>query len=184
MKPKTQFVCALILVGFFLIYILYAVHAMKELGKISSSAKGSYEPRFIKAVYAGDFKIDIIKETYGNNSDIKHIHNGVSNRTDNSISVSNEKVIATVTAYSEWDGCKDSRCIMANGKRAKVDDLACPRALKLGSKVEIAGKRYICTDRTNRRLEGRYDLFVGYGKIGHDRAVRFGKQRLEVKIIN
>ena len=88
----------------------------------------------------------------------------------------------TVTAYSELDSCHYENCIMANGERAYIGAVACPRMLKLGSSVEIDGKVYVCADRTAKRYDGRYDVFMGYNQEGYDRAIKFGKQELQVII--
>ena len=91
--------------------------------------------------------------------------------------------IATVTAYSSVDSCHYPNCITASGKRAYVGGVACPRKLKLGTKVEIFGKIYTCEDRTAVRFDGRYDIFKGYGNEAHRKAIIFGIQKLEVRIL-
>jgi len=51
-------------------------------------------------------------------------------------------------------------CIAASGAYicGRRDAIACPRLLKFGTVVEIKGKKYVCEDRTARRLNGRFDI--------------------------
>lgn len=72
---------------------------------------------------------------------------------------------------------------MANSQRAYVGAAACPRNIKLGTKVKIAGKTYTCADRTAKRYDGRFDIFAGYTQADHDRAVQSGVKKLNVKIL-
>lgn len=87
---------------------------------------------------------------------------------------------APVTAYSEIDSCHYPNCAMASGKRAYVGAIACPREIKLGTKVEIDGQDYTCEDRTAKYLNGRFDVFIGYGQESYDKAIIFGKQNKEI----
>lgn len=89
---------------------------------------------------------------------------------------------ATVTAYSSVDSCHHPKCIMANGKSAQVGYVACPRKLKLGTRVIIDGDEYVCGDRTAKRYDGRYDIFQGYGAAAHKKAIQFGIKKLDVTI--
>lgn len=89
---------------------------------------------------------------------------------------------ADVTAYSEIDSCHYENCIMANGVRAYVGAVACPRNIKLGTKVEIDGIMYECADRTAKFVDGRFDIFFGYGQESYDRAIQFGKKKSEIII--
>ena len=56
------------------------------------------------------------------------------------------------TVATQTDG---SPCIGAAGT---YDIVACPALLKLGTTVEIGGKRYVCEDRTSRKYRGRFDI--------------------------
>lgn len=91
-------------------------------------------------------------------------------------------ITAEITAYSEFDSCHYENCVMANGERAHIGAVACPRGIPLGVKVEIAGEEYECSDRTAKRYDGRWDIFMGYGKEAHTKALKFGINTLEVKI--
>ena len=91
-----------------------------------------------------------------------------------------KSVLREVTAYSEIDSCHYANCIMASGKRAYIGAIACPRDIKLGTKIKIANKWYICEDRTALSLDGRFDIFMGYGKKAYNKAIKFGKQLLPV----
>jgi 3D (Asp-Asp-Asp) domain-containing protein len=94
-----------------------------------------------------------------------------------------EKTIKIVTAYSELDSCHYKGCPMANGKKAQVGYAACPRDIKLGTKIEIEGiGELICGDRTAKSLDGRYDVFMGMGNESYIKAKEFGIKELEVRI--
>lgn len=94
-------------------------------------------------------------------------------------------LIAHVTGYSELDSCHTGQsCLMASGKRAYVGAIACPRAYKLGTRVKITDTVYTCEDRTAKRLDGRFDIFFGYGQGSYDQAIKFGKKQLTINIIN
>lgn len=68
---------------------------------------------------------------------------------------------AYVTGYNTVVGQTDETpCIGAAGTNICGRDnvAACPPLLKLGSVVEIGGKRYICEDRTARKYRDRFDI--------------------------
>lgn len=88
---------------------------------------------------------------------------------------------ALVTMYSSVETCPES-CVMANGRAPKEGDAACPRAIPLGTQIEIDGVPYTCSDRTARKYDGRYDIFAGYGMTGYNIAKKWGKQIKEVTI--
>lgn len=98
-----------------------------------------------------------------------------------------ETVIREVTAYNSLPEQTDSTpCISADGtdicKRfEKGENICATNAYELGTKlyVENFGE---CTvaDRMNKRFANRVDLFFNKDK---DRAVAFGKQKLEVSLI-
>jgi len=87
------------------------------------------------------------------------------------------------TAYSELDSCHYPNCIMASGKRAYIGSIACPRDLKLGTKVIIDHIKYTCEDRYNKNLSYRFDIFMGYGEESHQKAVQYGKKESLIIII-
>lgn len=90
---------------------------------------------------------------------------------------------ASVTAYSSIDSCHTGvSCLMANGKKAHLGAIACPRSVKLGTRVTINGTTYTCADRTARWVDGRYDIFMGYGQEAYDAAIKFGNQRLIISL--
>lgn len=91
-------------------------------------------------------------------------------------------ITATVTAYSELDSCHYPGCPMASGKKAYIGAAACPRHIKLGTKVIISGLPFTCEDRTAKRYDGRYDIFMGYGKQAHTNAIIFGKRTLTIEL--
>ena len=58
--------------------------------------------------------------------------------------------------------------------------VALPRRFPLGSIVEIDGHRFVGEDRTARRFDGRFDIFVD----SRVTAINWGKQTLQVKVIS
>lgn len=92
-------------------------------------------------------------------------------------------IYAKVTGYSEIDSCHYENCVMASGKRAYIGAVACPRDVRLGTWVLINNTPYTCEDRTSLSLNGRYDIFFGYGKPAHTAAIAFGKRNLAVQIL-
>ena len=87
----------------------------------------------------------------------------------------------TITAYSEYDSCHYENCLMANGQRAYVGAVACPRRIKMGSTVFLEGLGYfVCSDRYNANLSDRIDIFMGYGQEAHEKALNFGKQSMTI----
>lgn len=89
---------------------------------------------------------------------------------------------AMVTAYSELDSCHNKDCLMASGKRAYVGAIACPRYLKLSTRVSIDGIIYVCEDRYSNKLSDRFDIFIGYGETSYESAKNFGIKQLPVVI--
>jgi len=93
-----------------------------------------------------------------------------------------------VTGYSSIDSCSTAKCIMFSGKSAYIGAVACPRKYKIGTKVKINGKVYKCEDRTAKWIEKKYpntfDIFMGYTKESHRRALVWGRQKLYIEIIN
>src|SRR3990167_8112188 len=90
-------------------------------------------------------------------------------------------ILAEVTAYSAIDSCHTGPdCLMANGKRAEVGFLACPRKYALGAKFKLLDTVYECGDRTSIDYGERFDIFMGHTKESYDKAVEFGKQELSI----
>ena len=96
------------------------------------------------------------------------------------IAMTGQVITADITKYSPRETCPDKPCIMASGELAYEGAIACPRALKLRSIVVIDGIAYVCHDRTNKRLDGRYDIFTN----DYDEAVDWGVQTKVVVIPN
>lgn len=89
-------------------------------------------------------------------------------------------LIATVTAYSSVETCENTDCIMANSEKAFVGAIACPRSIALNTFVKMRGTTYKCADRTHKRFDGRFDIFMGYGEEAHERAIEFGRQTIPI----
>ncbi len=89
-------------------------------------------------------------------------------------------VTAIVTNYTYRNTCEPSKCLTASGKKPQIGFIACPRELALGTVVEVLGTNYTCEDRTNIRLNGRYDIW----NESYTDSMQFGRQQLLVTILN
>ncbi|MHA1280289.1 MAG: hypothetical protein ACTSQ8_24205, partial [Candidatus Helarchaeota archaeon] len=88
-----------------------------------------------------------------------------------------------ITAYSEFDSCHTGdSCLMASGNKAYIGAIACPRDIKLYTRVVIDGIPYVCEDRTSIKYDGRFDIFMGYGERAYEEAIQYGIQYREVWI--
>jgi len=69
---------------------------------------------------------------------------------------------AIQTRYSRADSCHNKRgneCLTAIGRDTKQNHtVACPRSLKLGTRIMIEGKEYVCEDRYATWLDGKRGL--------------------------
>ncbi len=65
---------------------------------------------------------------------------------------------------------------MASGNRAYVGAIACPRSIPLFTKVTIDNTTYTCEDRTAKKYDGRFDIFMGYGPDAHTKSINYGVQ--------
>ena len=93
-----------------------------------------------------------------------------------------------ITAYCPCKICygKNAKGITASGKRAKVGMAAC-NWLKFGTKVKIDGKVYVVEDRGAKSLFGDKNNHIKHIDIffnTHNEAKQFGRQYLEVEILN
>ena len=96
----------------------------------------------------------------------------------------NKSFQAIISFYSAIDSCHTGEsCLMANGKKAQVGYIACPRRIKLGTKVKIDSVIYECGDRTAKWVDGRWDIFLGYGIESYQLALKNGLQKLNVEIL-
>jgi hypothetical protein len=83
-------------------------------------------------------------------------------------------VVAPVTAYRD-------RGIMANRKRVHPGAIAAPRWVPLGTICVIAGKRYVVSDRVNKRYPTRWDIWRGgWSKKA---CLKWGKRTMVVKVL-
>lgn len=97
-------------------------------------------------------------------------------------------IIGSVSKYSRQDSChnpKGTECLTASGEDTKEGrTIACPRSIKLGTRIQINGEVYTCLDRTAKWVEAKfgptYDIFTE----SHDAALKFGRKTLEVAILN
>ncbi len=73
--------------------------------------------------------------------------------------VNEETITATITAYSSEESPGNN----AKGYRPITNfSSACPRRTPLGSRIQLLsdGRKFYCDDRTARRFDDRFDLFV------------------------
>lgn len=80
-----------------------------------------------------------------------------------------KRVKAKITMYSRKDSCHNpsgNKCLTAAGRDTKAGvTVACPRNLKLGTKVMIDGFTYTCEDRYSTYLDAKrglptFDIFT------------------------
>ena len=75
---------------------------------------------------------------------------------------------AYVTGYNTVIEQTDSTpCIAASGTNIcrRRDTAACPTIFKLGTVVEIHGRKYVCEDRTAAKFKGRFDINCDKDKV-------------------
>ena len=83
-------------------------------------------------------------------------------------------LVAVVTAYvATGHPCADGH------KPVVGVSVALPRCYPLGSRVCIGGRWYVGGDRTARRFDGRFDVFMG----SRAEALKWGKRTMEVVVI-
>ncbi len=90
--------------------------------------------------------------------------------------------IVILTAYC-WCAkcCGESGKPTASGVMPKVGvTIAAPRSIPLGTKVYLGSRTLIVQDRTSRKYNGRWDLFVE----SHEQAKKFGKKKVEIHYDN
>ena len=79
---------------------------------------------------------------------------------------------AIVTAYC-------SGVICANGHRpVEGVTIAAPRNIPLGTIVYVDSHKYIVQDRTNKKFDGRCDIYM----IDKKQCIKFGKQNKNIKL--
>lgn len=91
---------------------------------------------------------------------------------------------AIVTAYCACKLCcgdyAHNQQLTASGTKATAGrTIAGPRNIPFGTHVQINNQTYTVEDRTALRYDGRWDIYFA----DHKSAKRFGKQRLNIKII-
>lgn len=100
-----------------------------------------------------------------------------------------KRVKAKITMYSRKDSCHNPRgneCLTAAGRDTKAGvTVACPRNLKLGTKVMIDGFVYTCEDRYSTYLDAKrglptFDIFTE----DHAAALQWGIRERTVTIMN
>lgn len=89
---------------------------------------------------------------------------------------------AIVTAY-----CACTLCCGPNSPQPTASGcwpregitIAAPRSIPFGTKVKVADREYIVQDRTAKRFDGRWDIYMN----SHQAAKKFGKQKHTIHII-
>lgn len=93
------------------------------------------------------------------------------------------KWYAKSSAYTSYETCPDGNCIMANGEKAYWGAVACPREIELGTEILIDGMEFTCADYTAKKFDGRFDIFYGYTKEAHEKALQYGIKNSEIIIL-
>jgi 3D (Asp-Asp-Asp) domain-containing protein len=89
-------------------------------------------------------------------------------------------IIATISAFCHCAAC----CGTAGQPTASGAwpregvTVAAPRSIPLGTRVTIDGHPYVVQDRTSKRFDGRWDIFV----TDHARAKRLGIRKVRIEI--
>lgn len=99
------------------------------------------------------------------------------------LNINFEILTADVTQYTSVETCPNHQCQTASGRYIDATDtdvIACPRKYKLGSRVIIDGKEYICEDRLSEKYPLRWDIWAGDDYYS---AIQFGKQRKKIIIL-
>lgn len=91
-------------------------------------------------------------------------------------------ITATTTGFNSFEWQTDSTpCIAAGGYICgRVDVVACPRHIPLGTWVQIDGKNYECLDRLHPRYDARFDIFFDKD---YQAALNWGRQTKQVTIL-
>lgn len=93
----------------------------------------------------------------------------------------------TVTAYcackkccGRWSGGPTASGVMP------VAGVTCagPRSIPFGTRVRIEGVgERVVQDRLAKRFDNRFDVFFGSDEQAHGKALRFGKRKLKVEVL-
>ncbi len=90
-------------------------------------------------------------------------------------------MMAEVTAYtSDIRETDDTPEIMASGRKVYDGAVACPAKLKFGTKVEIAGREYVCEDRMAKKYRETRHFDVWMADRGD--AIVWGRRTLEITV--
>lgn len=88
------------------------------------------------------------------------------------------------SAYSASpDETDENPEINASGKKVKKGDVACPKSMEFGTKIEVKGHgTFECWDRMNQRYQDKsnFDILVE----SKDEAFQFGRKNLEYRIVD
>lgn len=118
----------------------------------------------------------------GKDSKIKDLY-------DENMKLKSKQVKAIISMYSRKDSCHNpsgNKCLTAIGRDTKAGvTVACPRNLKLGTKVMIDGFVYTCEDRYSTYLDAKrgfptFDIFTE----DQAEALKWGIKERVVTIVN
>lgn len=70
---------------------------------------------------------------------------------------------------------------MASGRQVYSGAVACPGFLKLGTKVIIKGREYVCEDRMAKKY--RQGNYIDIWFLSCDEALKWGRRKVEVNIV-
>lgn len=95
------------------------------------------------------------------------------------------EITAYVTAYSATETARHNpKGLNAMSRKPQWLDVACPRWLEFGQRVEILGYEFTCRDRYALWLDTERDLpTFDIFSTDYQSAIDWGKQKMKVKII-
>lgn len=99
----------------------------------------------------------------------------------------NKTFKASVSMYSRKDSCHNkvgNKCLTAIGRDTKQGTtVACPRNIKLGTKVQVDGFTYTCEDRTAKWVEDKFGPTFDIFTENYSEAVAFGRKSLTITML-
>lgn len=95
----------------------------------------------------------------------------------NEVSKMSEKSTGKASWYEITGYCLNQQP-MASGKKVYDGAIACPAFLKLGTKVQIKGREYVCEDRMHRRYRNGNYIDIWFEDCAE--ALKWGRRKQEV----
>ena len=89
-------------------------------------------------------------------------------------------ILILPTTYEVTGYCLNKN-LMASGRQVYSGAVACPAFLKLGTKVIIKGREYVCQDRMHQRYRNGNYIDIWFENCAD--AIKWGRRKLEVNLI-